>query len=106
MHPDKWKDTLAMVKEKFPVLSAGREEMGGIPSAFLEFVEFSGPQGKMRLEYTTQPAVLDKKTIYSKTGGSASKVEYVYDPSEIVHRFRALCFNDARGEWEEVKASL
>lgn len=106
MHLDKWKDTLLMVKTKFRVLSEGREEMTGIPGAFLEFIEFSGPQGKTRLEYTTQPAVIDKKTTYSKTSGSASNVEYIYDPNEVVHRLKAMQFNEARGEWEELRAPL
>ena len=65
-----------MIKAKFTVLSEGREELADIPNAFVEFIEFQSPQGKMKLERTTRPAVLDKKTVYSKTGGRAFKIEY------------------------------
>ncbi len=64
MHEDKWKDTLAMVKSKFAVLNEGKEALEDIPNATREFIEFEGPQGKMRLEYTVRPAVLDKKTTF------------------------------------------
>ncbi len=105
MHEDKWKDTLAMVKSKFRVLQEGKETIEDIPNATREFVEFEGPQGTMRLEYTIRPAVLDKKTTYSKTGGRASQVDYVYSKDDIVRRMQAFRLDD-RGDWEEVKAPL
>ena len=106
MREDKWKDTLAMVKQKFTVLGEGREDIEDIPNATREFIEFDGPEGKMRLEYVVKPAVLDKKTSYSKLGGSASKVEYVYSKDEVVSRLEAYKWNEGSGEWEEVKAPL
>lgn len=106
MHDDKWKDTLAMVKSKFTVLEEGREDIEDIPGAFMEFIEFISPQGRMRLERTTKPAVLDKKTLYSKTAGRASQVEYTYSKDEIVHRLEAFRFNEGRGEWEEIRAPM
>ena len=106
MHDDKWKDTLAMVKSKFTVLAEGKEDIEDIPNGFVEFIEFTSPQGRMRLERTTKPAVLDKKTVYSKTAGRASQIEYTYSPDEIVHRFEAFRFNDSKGDWEEVRAPM
>ena len=104
MHDDQWKDTRAMVRQKFKVLDEGREEIEDIPGAFVEFIEFETPQGKMRLERTTKPAVLDKKTVYSKTAGRASQIEYTYSPDEIVHRLEAFRFNEQKGDWEEMRA--
>lgn len=106
MHEDKWKDTLAMVKEKFTVLNEGKEEIEDIPNATRDFIEFESPQGAMRLEYTVRPAVLDKKTIYSKHGGSASRVEYVYSKDELVRKIAAFKRNETTGEWEELKAPI
>ncbi len=106
MHDDKWKDTVAMVKSKFTVLSEGREDIADIPNAFVEFIEFNTPQGKMRLERTTKPAVLDKKTMYSKTGGRASQIQYTYSQDEIVHRLEAFRWNDTKEEWEEMRAPV
>ncbi len=106
MHEDKWKDTLAMVKSKFAVLNEGKEALEDIPNATREFIEFEGPQGKMRLEYTVRPAVLDKKTTYSKFGGAASRVQYVYSEDEVVRKMAAYKLNETTGEWEEVRAPL
>ena len=104
MHDDKWKDTVAMVKSKFNVLAEMREDISDIPGAFIERIEFETPQGKMKLERTTSPAVLDKKTIYSKTSARASNIEYTYSKDEVSHRLKAYRFDEARDEWEEVKA--
>ncbi|MBI4135675.1 hypothetical protein HY477_03005 [Candidatus Uhrbacteria bacterium] len=116
MHEDKWKDTKAMVKEKFTVLAEGKDDLEDIPNATLEFIEFSAKggsasggessQGIMRLEYTIRPAVLDKKTTYSKHGGAASNVEYVYSKDEMVRKMSAFKLNETTGEWEEVRAPL
>ena len=106
MHLDQWKDTLAMVKQKFTVLSEGKEDLEDIPRGFVEFVEFSSPQGKMRLEFITKPVVLDKKTIYSKLGKTASNVQYVYSESEFTHRLEAYKWNEAIGEWEEMRTPM
>ena len=104
MHEDKWRDTKAMVKSKFTVLDEGKESIEEIPNATREFIEFTSPQGKMRLEYVVQPAVIDKKTTYSKLGGRAAKVEYVYSDTEMTRRMQAFRFDEGRGEWEEIKA--
>lgn len=105
MHDDKWKDTVAMVKSKFQVLSEQREDISDIPGAFVERIEFQTPQGKMKMERTTSPAVLDKKTLYSKTAGRASNIEYTYSKDEVTHRFKAYRFDEARDEWEEMKGA-
>ncbi|OGL67641.1 hypothetical protein A3B21_01480 [Candidatus Uhrbacteria bacterium RIFCSPLOWO2_01_FULL_47_24] len=116
MHDDKWKDTVAMIKSKFNVLDERREEILDIPNAFVEIIEFSAkggsasggesPQGKMKLERVTRPVVLDKKTIYSKTGGRASKIEYQYSTDELTHRLQAYRWNEAAGQWEEVRTPM
>lgn len=104
MHLDKWKDTLAMVKQKFTVLNEGKESLENIPNATREFIEFSSPQGGIRLEYLTKPVVLDKKTIYSKLGKTAGAVQYTYSDSEFTHRLAAYKWNEAIEEWEEIRS--
>lgn len=106
MHLDKWKDIKAMVKEKFKVLHEEKGALEDIPNATLEVLEFDGPQGKMRLEYTIRPVVLDKKTIYSKLGKTAGATQYTYSPDEVTYKFKAFKWNDGLGEWEEVKSPL
>lgn len=106
MREDKWLDTKAMVKTKFTVLKEGKGPIEDIPHSSREFLEFEGPQGMMRLEYIVRPAVIDKKTTYSKTGGRAGQVDYIYSEDEFVHKMQAFKWNDDLQEWEEIKAPL
>lgn len=106
MRDDKWKDTAAMIRQKFTVLSEGKEELEGIPNGTAEFIEFESPQGRMKIVRKVTPAVLDKKTMYSKTSGRASQVEYTYSQDEFVDRLSAYRWDDAKEDWEEVKAPI
>ena len=95
-----------MIKSKFTVLSDGRRDSEDIPRAFVEFIEFESPMGRMKMERTTSPAVLDKKTLYSKTAGRAGRIEYVYSETEFSHRLKAYKWSEGLGEWEEVKGGV
>lgn len=106
MKEDKWLDTKAMVKTKFKVINEGKEAIEDIPRASRDFIEFEGPQGKMRLEYVVRPAVIDKKTTYSKTGGRAGQIDYIYSEDEFVQKMQAFKWNDELQEWEEIKAPI
>ena len=74
-----------MAKENFEISNEGEEEIEDIPNSKLEFIEFDGPLGKMRLEFITKPKVLDKKTLYSGRIGSDVKVDYVYSEDNSYH---------------------
>ncbi len=106
MREDKWLDTKAMVKSKFEILSEGKEQIEDIPNATRDFVEFQSPQGRMRLEYVVRPAVIDKKTTYSKLGGRAGQVDYIYSPDEFVQKMQAFKWSEELGQWEEIKAPI
>lgn len=106
MIEEKWIDTKAMVKDKFTVLEEGKEDIEDIPNGYVEYIEFESPQGKMRFEYITKPIVLDKRTLYSKLGGSASNIQYTYSKDEFSHRFEAYKWNENIEEWEEMKSPV
>lgn len=106
MTDDKWADTLAMIKEKFKVEDEGRRAIDGIPNAFVYFIVFESPQGKVKLERSTQPVVLDRKAVYSKLAGAASNIEYIYSDAEVFHKLQAFRFNESRNDWEELKSGM
>lgn len=103
MTEEKWKDTVYNIKENFEVsLEATEdlpEEMG--PGS-MEVIEFTGPMGKIRLEFLTQPLVLDKRSIGSRRIGSEAVVEYKYSDTEKVHKFKAYKLDVNSNEWEEI----
>lgn len=106
MREDKWIDTKAMIKQKFTVLNEGKEDIEGIPNAYCEFLEFNGPQGRIRLEYIVKPAVLDKRTVYSKLGKTAGAVKYTYSQDDFVRRLEAYKWDEGKGDWEEIRAPV
>ncbi|MBI5733562.1 MAG: hypothetical protein HY973_01275 [Candidatus Kerfeldbacteria bacterium] len=98
---ERWQDICESVKSKFKVQAEAQE-----PSAdghgHVEFLEFSGPLGEMRLELAVRPRVKDVKTIYSKRMGSQSTVQYEYDDS--VHTLTLHVFRRSTGgDWQEIK---
>jgi len=67
MTDEKWLDTVSILKDKFPVLEEGKENLPEEEGrGFREFVIFNGPFGKMKIERTIKAVVLGKKTIGSK----------------------------------------
>ena len=68
----------------------------------IEYIIFNGPSGKIKLERTVKPAVLDKKGLGSKRIGSLTKVEYIYSDTDKVDIFKAYKWeNDG---WVEIEA--
>lgn len=100
-----------MVKEKFPPadlseeqIEIGQDKHNNPVKGKIERIEFTGPLGKMKLERTTKPKVLDKKTLYSNRAGSDMRVEYEYSPDETVQFMKAYRWNEAGEEWTEIEA--
>jgi len=106
MTPERWKDIVGNVKDKFEVEDEGHEhsdERGGVDT---EFIVFTGPLGRMKLEFITKPVVLDKKTTYSNRIGSETKVNYIYSESEKTSRLVAYKWEDGQEEWVEIDGSV
>jgi len=104
MQEEKWIQTIGHIKDNFEVLGEGSdhlEDEGGID---IKYIEFKGPLGKMRLEHITKPAILDKKTSYSRRIGSETNVEYVYSETEKSYKLDVYRLNEDSGEWEEMEA--
>jgi len=102
MQDEKWQQVIGMVKDKFEITDQGEGELEDIPRSKVEWYEFEGPIGKMKVERTTKPIVLDKKMTYSKRMGDTAAVEYIYSDDEYSHKFRAYVWKG--DEWVEVEA--
>lgn len=105
MMPEKWKTILGNIKDNFSVEDEGNfhiDEDGGVD---IEYIEFNGPMGKIRLEFIIKPVILDKKTIYSNRIGSETKVNYVYSEDEKSHTLMAYKWSEESDDWEEMAAN-
>lgn len=105
MTPEKWQNIMGNIEDNFEVSEKGDEhldEQGGVD---VEFVEFIGPLGKMKLEFITKPVLLDKKTTYSHRAGSDTGVEYVYNQEEKTHKLMAYKWDEDNELWAEINAA-
>ncbi|MFA6215614.1 MAG: hypothetical protein WC768_03535 [Patescibacteria group bacterium] len=103
MTDEKWQSIIGQIKDNFKITNQQTQDLpedAGLGT--VEIVEFDGPLGKMKLQRTTQPLVIDKKTIGSRRIGSQASVEYVYSETEKVHRFNAYRFDEKDGIWIEM----
>jgi len=104
MTDEKWKDIIAKIKDGFELVDHRTEDLPEKAGpGTVEIVEFKGPLGLMKLERTTQPLVIDKKTIGSRRIGSDTTVEYIYSDTEEVHKFKAFRFDEANDTWIEME---
>ena len=104
MLPEKWQQIVGNIKDNFEVIECDRqrfEEQGGID---VESIIFNGPLGKMKLEFITKPAVLDRKTKFSNRLGAETVVEYVYSQEEKNHKLIAYKWDEALNNWLEMDA--
>jgi hypothetical protein len=102
MNLEKWQKILGNIKDNFDFQEEGSEhidEDGGID---VQFIEFKGPLGLMRLEMVIRPVVLDKKTTYSNRIGSETKVDYIYSPDEKSYKLNIFRWDEGIDSWAEV----
>lgn len=103
MNDQRWQDIIGMVKDKFEVKDYRLEDLSEEEGpGTVEVIEFISPLGLVKLERTTKPLVIDKKTIGSRRIGSSTTVNYIYSDTEKTHKFKAYQFNVATGDWKEM----
>ncbi len=83
MFQGKWENLLDKIERQFGFIDHTTEEFPERRMT-VETVEFDGATGRMRLERTVKPVVVEKKTQYSKRVGSEVSIEYVFSEDEYV----------------------
>ncbi len=106
MTKERWKEIIGNIKDNFGILEQGEEHIEDEGGVDIEFVEFNGPLGRMRLEFIEKPLVLDKKTIYSRRIGSETKVDYVYSDTEKSQKMSAYKWDDEQNDWMEIDGEM
>lgn len=104
MQIERWNEIIGNIKDNFDIVDQGEERLDEEGGVDVEFIEFNGPLGKMRLEFVTKPIVLDKKTTYSNRIGSETKVDYIYSQSEKSSKLNAYKWDNESGEWVEIES--
>lgn len=80
-----WEELIDLIDDQYSIDNTQKEEM---PlegekklKQVIESIEFEKDNVKYKIERTTGPRVIDKKTFYSGHG-SANRTQYIYDPEE------------------------
>ncbi|MBT6691294.1 hypothetical protein HOB10_03110 [Candidatus Parcubacteria bacterium] len=101
MTETKWKEIKQQLRDNFEIEDEYEEDFNpGVSEA----LEFTGPQGKMKVRFVVKPRMLDKKTEYSNRAGSNVKVEYVYSEDEFVSYLEAFTWSDASNDWQKIES--
>lgn len=106
MTKEKWEKIKGNILDNFEVLDKGEEHLDDEGGTDIEFVVFSGPMGKIRLEFIVKPVILDKKTTYSRRIGSETKVDYVYSETEKSEHLIAYKWSEESDNWEEIDSKM
>ncbi|MFA6422406.1 MAG: hypothetical protein WCV92_03345 [Candidatus Buchananbacteria bacterium] len=102
MSPEKWQQIKGQVQDQFKDAEVVTEDLGEEENGEKEILTFTGPVGKMKLEYITRPVVIDKKTHGSRRIGSHTDVEYVYSDTEFSHSLKAYKWDENDQIWVEI----
>lgn len=104
MLPEKWENLVGDIKDKFEVEDCGSEHLDERGGVDVEHITFKSPIGRVKLEFTTKPVVLDKKIVFSRRIGSGSGEEYVYSKDEKTSRMTAFKWDMNARDWIEIDA--
>jgi hypothetical protein len=105
MNDDKWIDLKIKLREKFGKIKesieeeASEDDVGHQIPIKIERLEFDSPLGHLRMERTTRPKILDKKSHYHKGAGGA-QVEYVLSEDEFSHKLDVYKLDEVTGDWQ------
>ncbi len=109
MNDEKWEDLIFNIDQKFGIENQKTEDLqieDGLgkkeKKGKKEIVIFNSGIGKMKLERTTKPLILEKKVHYKKTKAQSGQVEYIFSDTEKTHKVTAYRWNDQEGDWEEI----
>jgi hypothetical protein len=102
MDDERWEELVSRIELKLKVYEK-KTVTGSDGRTKIETVVFLGSEGKMKLERTSKPRVLDKKMHYSRRIGSAPSAEYIYSPTEKVQRVHLFKWSETEQDWEEVR---
>lgn len=102
MSPEKWQQIKGQVQDQFKDAEVVTEDLSEEENGEKEILTFTGPVGKMKLEYITRPVVIDKKTHGSRRIGSHTDVEYVYSDTEFSHSLKAYKWDENDQIWVEI----
>lgn len=104
MRQAKWEGLLDQIERQFGFVEHTTERFED-RRLTVETAVFDGAAGRMKLERSVRPVILDKRSHFSKRVGSDATVEYVYSDTETVDTVKLYRWDRLAREWREVNVS-
>jgi hypothetical protein len=101
MNDERWEELLYKIDLKSGPLDVKVDTMDEGRTK-IETVIFKTPMGKLKLQRTSKPVIVERKTRYSKRIGGATEEEYVYSETDKSYRVVLYRWNEEESGWEEV----
>jgi len=98
MYQGKWEDLVDKIEKLFGFIDHTTEEYSERRMT-VETVVFDGASGRMKLERTVKPVVLDEKATYSKRIGGGVSFDYVLSEDEYVDTVKLYRWDRISHEW-------
>lgn len=108
MNDDKWGELVENIRDKFGIEKEYSEDIlvdsGGerVIAGKKEIVEFNGASGKMKLERSVKPVVLDKKFLYNRKQQGA-KAQYTFSEDEFTYHVDGFIWDETLNEWQKIE---
>jgi hypothetical protein len=101
MNDERWEELLYKIGLKSGPLDVKVDTMDEGRTK-IETVVFQTAMGKLKLQRTSKPVVVERKTRYSKRIGGATDEEYVYSETDKSYRVALYRWNEEESAWDEV----
>ncbi|MBW3537996.1 hypothetical protein KY386_00710 [Candidatus Parcubacteria bacterium] len=102
-----WDKIIDAIDAKFGISSHGRRKEPLADKPELEqavsYICFAKGGREYKLERVAAPAIIDRKSHYSKTAGSGVRFENIYDPAEL--SYKTNFYLKEAGEWTPIDPS-
>lgn len=105
MSPQRWDEVKEMIQKEYGVEYHDMETIGEHPGE-TEVLEFEGPLGYMRAEYSTRPRQTGRSVHTAGRPKSLVQEEVTYSDTEEVHALHLFLWNDEADDWKEVDMKL
>lgn len=102
MYQGKWDDLIDKIERMFGFVEHTTESYPERRMT-VETAVFDGASGRIKLERTVKPLVLDQKTSYSKRAGGEVMTDYVLSDDEYVDIVRFFRWDRLAREWKQIE---
>lgn len=106
MNIERWQEVADQIRNTFDVEDSGTDIDESTGEIEREFLVFSGPLGRLKVEFVSKPVLLDTKTHYSKRIGSDVEIENIYSDTERASALSVWKWDDGAERWIEFETPL